>query len=204
MFSEIEECIEKNTVNQSEMIHDVFLGQTPETRLSLLGRGGSLVEGFIPVTTRAKYVTINVVDRITPDYKRHQLILELFFGYDYEVFIHDPKYFIVNWIPVAFPFFYQSINVNKTIKHFFSMVMVEVEELDLSDDPCNTDEDYNFQVRVVQSPELRVVHRFPTLIISFLIDLHQYEPDTATWLQTQVGNIGRGSYFTSMYNYLAV
>ena len=154
MFSEIEECIEKNTVNQSEVIHDVFLGQTPETRVSLLRRKGSLVEGFIPVTTRAKYVTINVVDRITPDYKRHQLILELFFGYDYEVFIHDPKFFIVNWIPVAFPFFYQSINVNKTIKHFFSMVMVDVEELDLSDDPCNTDEDYNFQVRVVQSSQL--------------------------------------------------
>ena len=92
MFSEIEECIEKNTVNQSEVIHDVFLGQTPETRVSLLGREGSLVEGFIPVTTRAKYVTINVVDRITPDYKRHQLFLELLFGHDYEVFIHDPKY----------------------------------------------------------------------------------------------------------------
>ena len=37
-----------------------------------------------------------------------------------------------------------------------------------------------------------------------MIDLHQYEHDTATWLQTQVGNIGRGSYFTSLYNYLAV
>ena len=154
MFSEIEECIEKNTVNQSEVIHDVFLGQTPETRVSLLGRKGSLVEGFIPVTTRAKYVTINVVDRITPDYKRHQLILELLYNHDYEVFIHDPKYFIVNWIPFAFPFFYQNINVNKTIKHFYATVMVDVEELNISDDPCNTDEDYNFQVRVVQSSEL--------------------------------------------------
>ena len=145
-FSELEECIEKNAINRSEFIHDVFFGWDPKTRVSLLGRGDSLVEGFIPVITRAKYVTINVGDRITPDYTKDQLYVELLKNHDYEIFVHDPKFFVVNWIPVAFPFVFQNI-VDKKVSHFNTMVMVEVEELDLPQDPCNPDEKYNFQVK---------------------------------------------------------
>ena len=37
-----------------------------------------------------------------------------------------------------------------------------------------------------------------------MIDLHKYEPDTAAWVQTQVGNIYRRFCFTLVYNCLTV
>ena len=136
------------------MINDVFLGWERNTNASLLGRHDLIVEGLAPpISNRAKYFTINIGDRIGPDYRKEQLFLELFCMNDkYEVFVHDPRFFTMNWIPVAFPVKYRTLLVNKIESHFYSMVMTEVEELNLPQDPCNEDEKYNFQVFMLFLP----------------------------------------------------
>ena len=126
------------------MINDVFLGWDTN-RASLLGREDLIIEGLAPfVSNRAKFFTINFGDRIGPDYRKEQLFVELFD--DFDVFVHDPKFFTVNYIPVALPALQRTIVVNKFESHFYTLVMTEVYELDLTQDPCNTDEKYDFQV----------------------------------------------------------
>ena len=111
--------------------------------MSLLGREGLIVEGLAPSTSeRAKYFTINVGDRIGPDYQKDELFVALN-SYFYEVFVHDPRFFTLNWIPVAFPALSRWNNFDS---HYYSLLLTEVEELNLPQDPCNEDEKYNFQV----------------------------------------------------------
>ena len=140
----IEECIEMNTVNQSELIHDVVIGWAE--RKSLLRRGVSFVEGLAPLVSRAKYFTINLGDRITPNWKKDQIFFELLYNNDFWFYVHDPKFWVLTWIPVAIPALHESILVNKTANHFYPILMTEVEELNLPQDPCNDGEEYNFQV----------------------------------------------------------
>ena len=141
----IEECIEMYAVNQSELIHDVVFGWGSKRR-SLLKRSISFVEGLAPIGSRAKYFTINLGDRITPNWKKDQIFLELLHHNDFELYVHDPKFFAMTWIPLAIPALFESILVNKTANHYYPIVMAEVKELDLPQDPCNDDEGYDFQV----------------------------------------------------------
>ena len=114
--------------------------------MSLLGREDLIVEGLVPsVSNQAKYFTINVGDRIGPDYDKDQLFVALNNSI-YEVFVHDPRFFTLNWIPVAFPALYRAISENKLSRYCYSLLLTEVEELNLPQDPCNEDEKYNFQV----------------------------------------------------------
>ena len=139
-----EECIDENSVNVSEVINDVFLGWNGS---SLHGRKDLIEEGLAPtIESRAKYFTINVGGKIGPDYKKEQLFVELLYNGSYEVFIHDPRFFILNYIPVALPTIFRVFVVDKTESHFYPMIMTEVEELNLPQDPCNKDEKYDFQV----------------------------------------------------------
>ena len=104
-----------------------------------------MIEGLAPFTSnRAKYFTISFGDRIGPDYQKEQLFVELFD--DFDVFVHDPKFFTVNYIPVALPALQRTVRVNKFESHFYTLVLTEVYKLDLSQDRCNTDDKYDFQV----------------------------------------------------------
>ena len=130
------------------MIIDLFMGWNIK-RTSLLRREGLIVEGFATVGTRAKYFTINIGDRIGPDYGKDQLFLELYHNNNFEVFVHDPRFFTLNYIPVALPMLHCAASVNTTESHYYTMIATEVEELNLPQDPCNEDETYNFQVFIL-------------------------------------------------------
>ena len=110
-----------------------------------------IVEGLSPtISGRAKYFTINVGGRIGPDFSKEQPFVELYRNNDkYDIFVHEPRFFTLNYIPVAFPAVSRSFVVNKSESHFYPMVLTEVEELNLPQDPCNEDEKYNFQVHFV-------------------------------------------------------
>ena len=124
------------------MINDVFLGWNGS---SLHGREDLIEEGLAPtIESRAKYFTINVGGTIGPDYKKEQLFVELLYNGSYEVFIHDPRFFILNYIPVALPTLFRTVAVVEN--HFYPMVLTVVEELNVPQDPCNEDEKYNLQV----------------------------------------------------------
>ena len=144
----MEECVERNILNQSEVINDVFLGFK---RKSILGRKDLVLEGFANVIpeSQAKFFTFNLRDRITPNWDEDQIFIELPYSTNFEIFIHDPTFFTLNYIPVALPTLYLRVMVNQSESHYYTMVMTEVEELDVAQDPCNRDEKYNFQVKSI-------------------------------------------------------
>ena len=142
----IEDCIEAYAVNQSEFIQDVFLGSQIGQRRWPLRRGISFVEGLAdPGSSRAKYFTISMGDRITPDWNKDQIFFEFLYNVDFELYIHDPKFFAMTWMPLATPALQESISVNKTVNHYYPIIMTEVKELDPAQDPCNDGEEYNLQ-----------------------------------------------------------
>ena len=141
---EIGECIERNTLNQSEVFNDIFLGF--KRKMSILRRQDLIVEGFASIFRQAKYFTINIGGRVTSNYNKDQIFIELPFTTNFEIFIHDPTFFTLNFIPVAVPKLYRGILVNETKNFVYPMVMTEVQELDLLQDPCTMDKKYNFQV----------------------------------------------------------
>ena len=119
-------------------------------RVSLLRREGLIVEGFVTATSRAKYFTINIGDLIGPDYSKDQLFLELYQNTNFEVSVHESQFFTRNYIPVALPTLQLTANVNTTKKnHLYTMISSEVEELNLSQDPCHEDKNYNFQAFIL-------------------------------------------------------
>ena len=144
----IDECIEEETVAQSEVINDVFLGHQ---RRSLLGRKGLVKEGLAMLVNQKyfilKYFTINFGNRVGPNFMEEQIFIELHINNNYDIFVHDPKFFTLNYIPTALPSIFRTILVNESVNHYYKMIMTEVEELDLKDDPCEKDEEYNFQVK---------------------------------------------------------
>ena len=117
-----------------------------KNRVSILRREGLIVEGFAGLGTRAKYFTINIGDRIGPDYRKDQLFLELYHNNNFEVSVHESQFFTRNYIPVTLPTLQRTIIVNTTESHLYTVISTEVEELNLPQDPCNRDETYNFQV----------------------------------------------------------
>ena len=142
----MEECIERNTFNQSEVFNDIFLGF--KRKVSILRRQDLIVEGFASINRQAKYFTVNIGGCVTSNYNEDQIFFELPFTTNYEILIHDPSFFTLNFIPVAIPKLYRGTLVNETKNYAYPMVMTEVQELDLPQDPCNLDEKYNFQVHL--------------------------------------------------------
>ena len=109
-------------------------------------RHGLIVEGFASIIRQAKYFTVNIGGTVTSNYNEHQIFFELPLTTNYEILIHDHTFFTLNFIPVAIPKLYWGTLVNETKNYAYPMVMTEVQELDLPQDPCTVDNKYNFQV----------------------------------------------------------
>ena len=80
-----------------------------------------------------------------------QLFFLVEYGLNYRFTFHDRSFYMLNDNPVAFPTIIKIFNPNKTFNNLYRIALTEVEELDLPEDPCNTDPDYNFQACVRES-----------------------------------------------------
>ena len=49
-------------------------------------------------------------------------------------------------MPAAVPNIWKALLMNETPSHYYQMLMTEVKELDMAQDPCINDETYDFQV----------------------------------------------------------
>ena len=115
----------------------------------MLGQEDLIKEGLAILGSPAppaKFFTIDVGKRVGPDFNKDQLFIELHLKRNYKIFIHDPKFFTLNYLITALPSLQRDIFVDNTECHYYAMVMTEVEELDLEADPCKKDGEYNFQV----------------------------------------------------------
>ena len=143
-YLSIEDCIERNTLNKSEVFNNIFLGLKKQK--SVLGRKGLVVEGLINNFQRAKYFTVDLRDNVTPTFEEDEILFEILLSGNYDVFIHDPKFFTFTYMPMSVPIIWKALLVNETANYYYQMLMTEVKELDMAHDPCINDETYDFQV----------------------------------------------------------
>ena len=142
-----QKCLEQKTYNQSESLNDVILGF--QNKESLLDQDSLVIEDFTNVWT-GRYYTLNISRKLGQNDNLDQLFISLY-STKYRIWIHDPNFFIINENPSSLPALMKIVEPNKTSSHYYCLTLTEVEELDLPEDPCNTDPDYNFQACVRES-----------------------------------------------------
>ena len=150
---DIEGCIETKTFNRSEMVKDVLMGYM--TRKSLVNENNPWIEDFTR-SRRGRCHTLNIPQRIGPNGNEERLFLLLSHDLVYQIFIHDPDYFVMNSNPVGLPTIMKKLNPNTSTSHYYRLSVTNMEELNVPDDPCNPDSSYNFQSCVRQSISSKV------------------------------------------------
>ena len=140
----IDECINEKTYNQSETFHDILVGESQ--RESMLETPNGLSTEYAR-TQEGRYYTLDVSKKVGPV---NQIYIALKHDIIYQIFIHDPNYFILSYNP-SFGSIMRIVNPNISTNYYYNLIMTEVQELDLPEDPCNTDPDYNFQACIKKS-----------------------------------------------------
>ena len=154
----IEECIEKNTLNQSEMIKRVVSGFYHRNEIKLTE--AILSEGFVR-TWGGRYYTLNLPLKFGPSY-HSELFICLNTGLTYKLSIHDPDYFLLNQNPNALPTRSKKFRttMKSTTSWYYRLELTEVNKLDLPSSPCNNDPSYNFQSCLRRSISAKVFCKY--------------------------------------------
>ena len=80
-----------------------------------------------------------------------RIVLEKKENLFYDIFIHDPKYFYVSRNPdPGHPSVRKHVNP-EMLPYAYPFSLTEVEELNLPNDPCNEDPEYNFNACVKET-----------------------------------------------------
>ena len=145
----IDKCIDEKTYNQSETVHDVLVGE--RKRKSLLNTTNGLSTEYA-AAQQGRYYTLDVIKKVGP---ADQIYIALKYELIYQIFIHDPNYFILSYNP-SLGSIMRIVNPNVSTNHYYNLIMTEVEELDLPQDPCNADPNYNFQACIKKSQSSQV------------------------------------------------
>ena len=92
-YSSVEACLASETYQWHQFINDTLLGF--KNKLSLLNNK----DVWVPDFTYASYgrlFTFHPNLRIGPQPWKEQIIISLNKGYNYEIFVHEPNFFILN------------------------------------------------------------------------------------------------------------
>ena len=140
----IEDCIEENTRNGSEILKRAIVGYTLNKEINLTQE--ILKEDFTN-SWSGRYYTLNLDTKIGPNVDDDMLFLELKANVklEYTIFLHDPKYFLFNENPIALPTIMKRMQGLKKGSIVYYVELTEVNQLDLPSNPCNNDADYNFE-----------------------------------------------------------
>ena len=149
----VERCIDEKTFRQTEVFKDVVLGLAAKT--SVLNKENLITADF-STAWDGMFYAVNVQRRIGPDDSVDQIYILLDKSHIYNIFVHDPAYFIVNENPAGLPSVMLKLNPNTSGNYYYRISLTEVEKLDLPQDRCNVDPDFNFQACVKQSISKRV------------------------------------------------
>ena len=97
--------------------------------------------------------------RMNTNFNDNHIYFLLNHHHTYYILLHDSNFFFGFYNP-SFPIVRESaVNPNLTFNNYNNIVLTEVEELDLPEDPCNPDPDYNFQTCFKQSLSGQVGYR---------------------------------------------
>ena len=118
-----ENCIENETYNRSEVFNNVFLGYAKKFSLMNLT---NLWRKHFAITDYGSFFTFDFPFQVGPDLYNDRLVFELSYNLEYQIYIHDPKYFVLTSNNAYFPVVRISINPNSTQSFFLNFDLTEV------------------------------------------------------------------------------
>ena len=144
----IENCINKNSNKKSDFLVDVLLGY--RRQISLMSE--QLVKEEFSMPREGRYHSLDFPFQMYHGTTfEDQIYLLLSHSFTYYFLLHDPHFFFGLYNP-SYPMArLAAVNPNLTKNFYHYLIMTEVEELDLHEDPCNPDPDYSQQTCLKQS-----------------------------------------------------
>ena len=145
----IEKCIEERSLSVSDLLKGIWLGYG--RRLPLNVTKDILTEESTHLWS-GRFFTLNLPLTIGPDDDKDQVYFFLAnITLQYQLFIHDPKFFIFSDNLVGIPMEVRSFNTRSSVSHYQRMNLIEMNELDVPTDPCDTNPGFNFHACVKKS-----------------------------------------------------
>ena len=140
----IELCLERYTLNRSEMLRRVIIGWKSKREINLTEEN---VREDFTLNYAGRYYTLDLPMKIGPDDNEDQIFLELNTNLTFTLLIHDPEYFLYNLNPIALPTTTRRFTATDRRPNvwFYRLELAEVNKLNLPSSPCIDDPSYNFQ-----------------------------------------------------------
>ena len=143
----IENCIATNSNNKNDFLGNVLFGV--KRKKTLMSEQNIKEEFSMPINGR--YYSLDVPLQMHPNRYDDQITFFLSKHFTYYILIHDPNFFFGFYNP-NYPMLRETaVNPNTTLNYYHYLIVTDVEELDLPEDPCNPDHDYNYQTCFKQS-----------------------------------------------------
>ena len=120
----VEECIETHTFSREDVLKDILWGFDPNN--SILTEG--LVSEDFTMDWQGKFFSFEVPRTMVSDDDGKistRLSLVLGFNMTFQIFLHDPNFFEMNYRPI-FPVILKSFNPEKDYSQFYNLIMTEV------------------------------------------------------------------------------
>ena len=145
----IERCIEAKSLSNSDLLKGVWLGY--ERRIPLNVTKDVLTEDSCH-SRSGRFYSLNLPLTIGPDDDKDQVFLFLSnITLQYQLFIHDPKFFVYSDNLVGIPMEVRVFSTRSSVSHYQRLNLIEMNELDVPSDPCNANPSYNFRSCVKKS-----------------------------------------------------
>ena len=143
-------CIEKQTYNLSEISSGIKMRRSREADIF---DDPVKDQNWIEDYTHTYFGRIHILDhsiqlKAWSHLNRNSMRLDLKSvgpNHSYDLYFHDPKYFYFNVNPEpGFPLVHKKVDPVQ-LTYRFAIGLTEVVELEVPEDPCNADRDYNFK-----------------------------------------------------------
>jgi hypothetical protein len=155
----IEECIKKKTYEKSDTIEGLILGfnsiLTENGPKETLTDCASWTEDFT-TSWGGRSFSVTVPRAIGTDFLTDELFLQFDRSLLYDVFVHDKEYFILNQNEFGLPTTHKTLAAASLPDHYYELVLVEHEELNVATDPCTEDPAYSFRTCIKESLSSKV------------------------------------------------
>ena len=150
----IERCIEAKSLSNSDLLKGVWLGHVRRIPLNVTKDVLTEDSGH---SRSGRFYTLNLPLTIGPDDDKDQVFLFLSnITLQYQLFIHDPKFFVYSDNLVGIPMEVRVFTIRSSVSHYQRINLIEMNELDVPSDPCNANPSYNFRSCVKKSVTRKV------------------------------------------------
>ena len=151
----IERCITNKSLNSSDLLKGVLIGSN--------GVSFNLTEDLLTEDStqywNGKYYTLTLPALTIGPNAEEDLVYILLSPqkkFHYQIFVHDPKFFIFSDNPIAFPMEQRIFKTGTSNGTRYRLNLIQMNELNVPSDPCNTDPNFNFRECVKESVSQKV------------------------------------------------